>query len=310
MNVLVTGGAGYIGSTLCEYLLNAGHKVTVLDSFLYSQDSLNLYYHNKNFEVVSLDVRDPEIKKYVKKNDIIIPLAALVGASLCDYKKDETIQVNFESIKTIVDNLSKDQIILYPTTNSGYGIGQGDKYCTEDTPLNPISLYGKTKIRAEEYVEKHQNSTRFRLATVFGCSPRMRLDLLVNDFVFKSVKDKYIVLFESNFKRNYIHVRDVCRAFKMAIDSFDKFKGETFNVGLSTANLSKLELCQKIKQYNNNFEISLNEFGKDVDKRDYIVSNQKIENRGFKAEFSLDHGIIELIKLFKFLIPNNSMRNF
>jgi nucleoside-diphosphate-sugar epimerase len=310
MNVLVTGGAGYIGSTLCEYLLNDGHKVTVLDSFLYSQDSLNLYYHNKNFEVVSLDVRDPEIKKYVKRNDIIIPLAALVGASLCDYKKDETIQVNFESIKTIVDNLSKDQIILYPTTNSGYGIGQGDKHCTEDTPLNPISLYGKTKIRAEEYVEKHQNSARFRLATVFGCSPRMRLDLLVNDFVFKSVKDKYIVLFESNFKRNYIHVRDVCRAFKMAIDSFDKFKGETFNVGLSTANLSKLELCQKIKQYNNNFEITLNEFGKDVDKRDYIVSNQKIENRGFKAEFSLDHGIIELIKLFKFLIPNNSMRNF
>jgi len=310
MNVLVTGGAGYIGSTLCEYLLNDGHKVTVLDSFLYSQDSLNLYYHNKNFEVVSLDVRDPEIKKYVKRNDIIIPLAALVGASLCDYKKDETIQVNFESIKTIVDNLSKDQIILYPTTNSGYGIGQGDKYCTEDTPLNPISLYGKTKIRAEEYVEKHQNSARFRLATVFGCSPRMRLDLLVNDFVFKSVKDKYIVLFESNFKRNYIHVRDVCRAFKMAIDSFDKFKGETFNVGLSTANLSKLELCQKIKQHNNNFEISLNEFGKDVDKRDYIVSNEKIESKGFKAEFSLDHGIIELIKLFKFLIPNNSMRNF
>jgi nucleoside-diphosphate-sugar epimerase len=310
MNVLVTGGAGYIGSTLCEYLLNAGHKVTVLDSFLYSQDSLNLYYHNKNFEVVSLDVRDPEIKKYVKKNDIIIPLAGLVGASLCDYKKDETIQVNFESIKTIVDNLSKDQIILYPTTNSGYGIGQGDKHCTEDTPLNPISLYGKTKVRAEEYVEKHQNSARFRLATVFGCSPRMRLDLLVNDFVFKSVKDKYIVLFESNFKRNYIHVRDVCRVFMMAMDSFDKFKGETFNVGLSTANLSKLELCQKIKQHNNNFEISLNEFGKDLDKRDYIVSNQKIENRGFKAEFSLDHGIIELIKLFKFLIPNNSMRNF
>jgi len=310
MNVLVTGGAGYIGSTLCEYLLKAGHKVTVLDSFLYSQDSLNLYYHNKNFEVVSLDVRDPEIKKYIKKNDIIIPLAALVGASLCDYKKDETIQVNLESIKTVVDNLSKDQIILYPTTNSGYGVGQGDKYCTEDTPLNPISLYGKTKIRAEEYVEKHQNSARFRLATVFGCSPRMRLDLLVNDFVFKSVKDKYIVLFESNFKRNYIHVRDVCRVFMMAIDSFDKFKSETFNVGLSTANLSKLELCQKIKKYNNNFEISLNEFGKDVDKRDYIVSNQKIENRGFKAEFSLDHGIIELIKLFKFLIPNHSMRNF
>lgn len=310
MNVLVTGGAGYIGSTLCEYLLNAGHKVTVLDSFLYSQDSLNLYYHNKNFEVISLDVRDPEIKNYVKKNDIIIPLAALVGASLCDYKKDETIQVNLESIKTIVDNLSKDQIILYPTTNSGYGIGQSDKHCTEDTPLNPISLYGKTKVCAEKYVEKHQNSVRLRLATVFGCSPRMRLDLLVNDFVFKSVKDKYIVLFESNFKRNYIHVRDVCRVFIMAISNFNKFKGETFNVGLSNANLSKLELCQKIKQHNSNFEISLNDIAKDLDKRDYIVSNQKIESRGFKPEFSLDHGIIELIKLFKFLIPNNSMRNF
>ena len=195
-------------------------------------------------------------------------------------------------------------------SNSGYGVGEKNKFCDENSLLKPISLYGKTKIRAEEYVEKHQNSARFRLATVFGCSPRMRLDLLVNDFVFKSVKDKYIVLFESNFKRNYIHVRDVCRVFMMAINSFNKFKGETFNVGLSTANLSKLELCQKIKHHNNNFEISLNEFGKDLDKRDYIVSNQKIERIGFKPEFSLDHGIIELIKLFKFLIPNNSMRNF
>lgn len=310
MKILVTGGAGYIGSTLCDYLLAAGHKVTVIDNFLYSQDSLNSYYHHPNFEVVSLDVRDPETKRYIQKNDIIIPLAALVGASLCDYKKDETIQVNFEAIKTIVDTVSKDQIILYPTTNSGYGIGQGDKYCTEETPLNPISLYGKTKTDAERYVEQHLNSVRFRLATVFGCSPRMRLDLLVNDFVFKSVKDKYIVLFEANFKRNYIHVRDVCRAFMMSINEFDKFKGETFNLGLSTANLSKLELCNKIKEYQKNFEICLNEFGKDLDKRDYIVSNDKIEARGYQPEYSLDHGIIELIKLFKFLIPNNSMRNF
>lgn len=310
MKVLVTGGAGYIGSTLCEYLLSAGHKVTVIDNFLYSQNSLNLYYHHANFETVSLDVRDPEMKNYIKKNDIIIPLAALVGAPLCDYKKDETVKVNFESIKTIVDTASKDQIILYPTTNSGYGVGQGDKHCTEETPLNPISLYGKTKTDAEKYVEQHSNSTRFRLATVFGCSPRMRLDLLVNDFVFKAVKDKYIVLFEANFKRNYIHVRDVCRAFMMSINQFDKFRGETFNLGLSSANLSKLQLCEKIKEYQPNFEISLNEFGKDLDKRDYIVSNEKIEARGYKPAFTLDHGIIELIKLFKFLIPNNSMRNF
>lgn len=310
MKVLVTGGAGYIGSTLCEYLLLAGHKVTVLDNFLYSQDSLNSYYYHPNFEVVSFDVRDSNIKNYVQKNDIIIPLAALVGAPLCDYKKAETVQVNFEAIKTIVDVVSKDQIILYPTTNSGYGIGKGDKHCTEETPLNPISLYGKTKTDAEKYVEQHLNSVRFRLATVFGCSPRMRLDLLVNDFVFKSVKDKYVVLFEANFKRNYIHVRDVCRAFIMAIDNFDYFKGETFNLGLSTANLSKLELCNKIKEYNKNFEITLNEFGKDIDKRDYIVSNAKIESRGYQPQFSLDDGIVELIKLFKFLIPDNYMRNF
>lgn len=310
MKVLVTGGAGYIGSTLCEYLLLAGHKVTVLDNFLYSQASLNSYYYHPNFEVVSFDVRDSNIKNYVQKNDIIIPLAALVGAPLCDYKKAETVQVNFEAIKTIVDVVSKDQIILYPTTNSGYGIGKGDKHCTEETPLNPISLYGKTKTDAEKYVEQHLNSVRFRLATVFGCSPRMRLDLLVNDFVFKSVKDKYVVLFEANFKRNYIHVRDVCRAFIMAIDNFDYFKGETFNLGLSTANLSKLELCNKIKEYNKNFEITLNEFGKDIDKRDYIVSNAKIESRGYQPQFSLDDGIVELIKLFKFLIPDNYMRNF
>lgn len=310
MKILVTGGAGYIGSTLCSYLLEKGHHVTVIDNFLFSQNSLNAYYNNKNFEVVNLDVRDDAIIEHLKNKDLIIPLAALVGAPLCNLKKKETIDVNFESIKKIVDNLSKDQIIIYPTTNSGYGIGETDKLCTEETPLKPISLYGKTKTDAEKYVGQHINSVRFRLATVFGCSPRMRLDLLVNDFVFKAVKDSYIVLFEAHFKRNYIHVRDVCRAIMMVINDFDKFKGETFNLGLSTANLSKLELCHEIKKYVQNFEISQNEFGKDLDKRDYIVSNEKIEKLGYKPIFSLDDGIIELKKFFEFLIPDQTMRNF
>lgn len=310
MKVLITGGAGYIGSLLCDYLLKENHKVTVVDNFLFSRSSLNSYYYNKNFEVVSMDVRDPEIINYLKKNDIIIPLAALVGAPLCDYKKHETTEVNLNSVKAIADNISKDQIVIYPTTNSGYGVGEKDKFCTEETPLNPISLYGRTKTEAEKYLSNHSNSVRFRLATVFGCSPRMRLDLLVNDFVFKAVKDRYIVLFEAHFKRNYIHIRDVCRAIMMAINNFEKFKGETFNVGLSNANLSKLELCNKIKEHLQSFEISLNEIGKDVDKRDYIVSNEKIEKIGFLPKYSLDDGIGELIKFYNFLIPDNSMRNF
>ena len=310
MKVLITGGAGYIGSLLCEYLLSKNFKVTVIDNFLFSQNSLNSYYNNKNFDVISMDVRDQDLVKYVKKNDVIIPLAALVGAPLCDYKKQETKDVNLNSIKRIVDVISKDQIIIYPTTNSGYGIGEKDKFCTEETPLNPISLYGKTKTEAEKYVANHQNSVRFRLATVFGCSPRMRLDLLVNDFVFKAVKDRYIVLFEANFKRNYIHIRDVCEAMMMTLDNFENFKGETFNLGLSDANLSKLELCNKIKDHIPNFEISLNEIGKDIDKRDYIVSNEKIEKKGFVPKHSLDVGIQELLKFYKFLIPDQTMRNF
>ena len=310
MKVLITGGAGYIGSLLCEYLLSQKFKVTVIDNFLFSQNSLNSYYNNKNFDVISMDVRDQELIKYVKKNDIIIPLAALVGAPLCDYKKQETTDVNLNSVKRIVDSLSKDQIIIYPTTNSGYGVGEKDKFCTEETPLNPISLYGKTKTEAEKYVANHQNSVRFRLATVFGCSPRMRLDLLVNDFVYKAVKDRYIVLFEANFKRNYIHIRDVCEAIMMTLNNFENFKGETFNLGLSDANLSKLELCNKIKEHLPNFEISLNEIGKDIDKRDYIVSNEKIEKKGFIPKHNLDDGIQELLKFYKFLIPDQTMRNF
>jgi len=311
MKVLVTGGAGYIGSLLSEFLLKEKFSVKVIDNFQYNQSSLNhLLYHPK-LEVEKIDVRDElEIKKQLKNFDVIIPLAALVGAPLCNLKKKEATDVNYLAIKNIVDNASKDQIIIYPTTNSGYGIGQKNNFCTEETPLNPISLYGKTKVEAENYVQKHQNSVRFRLATVFGFSPRMRLDLLVNDFVYKAVKDKYIVLFEANFKRNYIHIRDVCHAFLYAIHHYKKFKGETFNLGLSDANLSKLELCKEIKSHVKSFEIVCSEIGQDLDKRDYIVSNKKIESRGYKTAYSLNDGIKELMKVFNFLIPSSDMRNF
>ena len=312
MNILITGGAGYIGSLLCGYLLDKGHKVTVLDTFLFSNDSLNSYMVNKNFEVYQEDVRNiNSIKKYLKNNDIVIPLACLVGAPLCNLKETEAEEVNYQAIKSLVDNLSKDQFIIYPTTNSGYGIGEKDKFCTEETPLNPISVYGKTKVNSEKYIaENFDNSTRLRLATVFGCSPRMRLDLLVNDFVFRATKDRFIVLFESNFKRNYIHIRDVCKAILMSIENHSKFSGETFNLGLSDANLSKLELCNLIKKHIPKFEILESDIGQDIDKRDYIVSNEKIESRGFKPEYSIDDGVLELIKLFRYLIPSESMRNF
>ena len=312
MKILITGGAGYIGSSLCGYLLQKGYTVTVLDTFMFSNDSLNAYMSNKNFFVYQEDVRDIEtVSKYIKKNDIIIPLACLVGAPLCNLKKKEAMQVNFESIKSMVNLMSKDQYIIYPTTNSGYGVGEKDKFCTEETPLNPISIYGKTKVQTEEYIANNfHNSTRLRLATVFGCSPRMRLDLLVNDFVYKSVFDKYIILFEANFKRNYVHIRDVCSSILFSINNFEKVKNETFNLGLSSANLSKLELCQEIKRINSDFVIQKSEIGKDVDKRDYIVSNDKIESRGFSAKISLEDGINELNKFYKTIKPNSNMRNF
>ena len=311
MNVLITGGAGYIGSTLCRFLLEKKHKVTVIDNFNFSYNSLLQYMENKDFSVSKLDVRNySEINRILKKFDIIIPLAALVGAPLCKLKEKEAIDVNLDSLKNIVDNVSKNQTIIYPTTNSGYGIGEKDKYCTEETPLNPISLYGKTKTGAETYVsENHENSVRFRLATVFGCSPRMRLDLLVNDFVLKAVKDGYVVLFEANFKRNYVHINDVCNAIMFSIENFSKVRNETFNLGLSSANLSKLELCNKIKEYIPKFDISVSEIGEDIDKRDYIVSNDKIEKRGFAASITLDEGITELRKFYNFLIPDSTMRN-
>lgn len=303
--VLITGGAGYLGSVLVRQLLNAGNQVTVLEKFIFRQNSLlDCCYYN-TFNVVRGDARNKALlQKLVRDKDIVITLAALVGAPLCNDDKIAAATTNTDAIKTLVDVLSKKQQIIIPTTNSGYGIGQKGIYCTEQTPLNPISFYGKTKVDAEKIVLDRGNSISLRLATVFGASPRMRLDLLVNDFTYRAVKDKFIVLFESHFKRNYIHVRDVAKAFIHSMDNFDTMKDEPYNVGLSDANLSKLELCAKIKEQVPDFVFLEGSIGEDPDKRDYIVSNEKIERTGFRPAYSIEMGIAELIK--SYTIINNS----
>lgn len=304
-NILITGGAGYLGSVMVPELLKLGHKVTVLDTFMFGQNSLADVCFMDNFNVVRGDARDKSLlQELTKDKDIVIPLAALVGAPLCNRDQIGTITINRDAIQTLSEVLSKEQRVLMPITNSGYGIGTDGVYCTEETPLNPISTYGKTKVEAEEIILQRENAISFRLATVFGMSPRMRLDLLVNDFVYRAVNDKFIVIFEGHFKRNYIHIRDVARAFIHGIENFDTMKGEAYNVGLSDANLSKLELCEKIKEQVPNFTIMEAEIGKDPDQRNYIVSNDKIEATGFKPQFSLDMGIKELIK--GYTIINNS----
>jgi len=300
--ILVTGGAGYLGSMMTRYLLDAGHSVTVLDNFMFRQTSLNCLCANDRFDVVSGDARDTDVlAPLCAKADIIIPLAALVGAPLCDADKLGAESINRDAIRDLIKLASPDQRILVPISNSGYGVGEPGKHCTEESPMNPISLYGRTKVEAEEAVLERGNAISFRLATVFGMAPRMRIDLLVNDFVYRALNDRALVLFEAHFKRNYIHVRDVARAFLHGIDNFDSLKNEVFNVGLSDANLSKLELCEHIQNHLPNFAFLEAEIGEDPDKRDYIVSNDKIEATGFKPEFSLDQGIAELIKGYRMI---------
>jgi len=300
--ILITGGAGYLGSTLAPALLSAGYHVTVLDIFLFSQNSLLECCANPDFEVVRGDCRDRTLMEKVMKNaDIIIPLAAIVGAPACQFDQTAARSINFEAIQLLLSLRTPKQKIIYPTTNSGYGIGEKGKYCTEDTPLRPISLYGVTKVDAEKAVLDAGNSVTFRLATVFGLSPRMRIDLLVNDFVYRAVMDRSAVIFEGHAKRNFIHVRDVARAFLHALKNFETMKGQAYNVGLSNANLSKIELCEKIQQHVKDFVYSEAAIGEDPDKRDYIVSNEKIEKTGFKPEYMLDAGIIELIKGYSIL---------
>jgi nucleoside-diphosphate-sugar epimerase len=298
-DILVTGGAGYLGSTLVPELLAAGHRVTVLDSFMFRQGSLNHVCSHPHFNVVKGDIRiESVLAPLLKKADIVIPLAALVGAPMCNADPIGARTVNHDAIQMMLGLMSKDQRVLMPTTNSAYGSGDDNNFCTEESPLKPISLYAREKVAVEDALMRRENAISLRLATVFGMSPRMRVDLLVNDFVHRAVHDRFVVLFEGDFKRNYIHVRDVARAFMHGIEHFDAMRGNIYNVGLSEANVSKRELCQAIQKRLPDFVFLDAPVGKDPDQRNYIVSNAKLEATGFKPQVSLDAGIAELIKGF------------
>jgi nucleoside-diphosphate-sugar epimerase len=301
-SVLVTGGAGYLGSILVPALLRDGHRVHVVDNFRYRQNCLAACCADPNFSVTNGDVRDERTMAPLTKDaDIIVPLAAYVGAPLCNSDPIGSTSTNRDAIVAMLKTLSASQWVLYPTTNSGYGIGESGKFCTEDTPLRPISRYGRDKVDSEAAILERENSISFRLATVFGMAPRMRIDLLVNDFTYRAVYDRFVVLFEAHFKRNYLHVRDVSRAFQHGIANFAKMRGQAYNVGLSEANLSKAELCEAIKKQIPSFVYMEAPIGEDPDKRDYIVSNEKIERTGFAPAHKLDQGIAELIKGYRMI---------
>lgn len=302
MKILIIGGAGYIGSVLTPHLLAVGHSVKVLDTFIFGQTTLMDCCRYEHFDVVRGDCRDEaQLKPLLAWADAIIPLAALVGAPMCQRDAIGARTINQESVELLCRVASPSQLILMPVTNSGYGIGEQGKFCTEDSPLNPISLYGTTKVAAEKAVLARSNSLTFRLATVFGLSPRMRVDLLVNDFVHRAVTDRAMVIFEGHFKRNFIHIMDVARVFAYALENFERMKGRPYNVGLEEANLSKLELCAVIKKHVPAFSYIESEIGEDPDKRDYIVSNQRLLSTGFATEWGLDRGITELIKGYRIL---------
>ena len=308
MKILITGGAGYLGSVITETLLNKNYEVTILDNLMYNQTSSIIFTHNPNFNFIYGDVRDKSLlKSLVNTFDVIIPLAAIVGFPACDRDKDLATAINYEHVRYICELVNGTKIrVVYPNTNSGYGIGESGE-CTEESTLNPISHYGVTKVKAEGEV-LGIGGISVRLATVFGTSPRMRMDLLVNEFVYKALTDKYITIFEKDFVRNYIHIRDVANVFLFMIENYEEHSGEVFNVGLSDANLSKEQLVEKIKGYVPDFAITYSDYYSDPDKRDYIVSNEKIESVGWVAEHSLDNGIEELIKTYTILIQDLSSK--
>ena len=297
--ILITGGAGYIGSKLATELLKYNYKVTVIDILKISSRSLNHLFNNENFNFIKGDVRNKKLmKSLIQKNEFIVPLAALVGAPLCEKNKREAISVNLESIKYLMKTITKRNKIIYLTTNSGYGVGEKNKYCDEKSPLKPISLYGRTKVQAERIIMQSHNSIGFRLATVFGYSYRMRTDLLVNNFVFRAIRDQKLLIYEPHFRRNFIHINDVVQGILYSIKNFNRLKANVYNLGLSSANLTKYNLAKKIKKKINSLKIKIVKNRKDPDQRDYYVSNKKIENKGFKAKIKIESGIDELIKVF------------
>jgi nucleoside-diphosphate-sugar epimerase len=305
LRVLVTGGAGYIGTTLVPGLLQAGFHVTVLDNLMYGQATLLDCCSNARFDFIRGDIRDFELtKRLLSRFDVVIPLASIVGAPACKRDPVSARDVNLDAHLNLVKNSSNDQWLLFPTTNSGYGIGDADELCTEESPLRPISAYARTKVEVEEAFLEKGNAITYRLATVFGMSPRMRMDLLVNDFVYRALKDRVLVLFEEHFRRNYIHVKDVANAFMFGLQSFDNMKGEPYNVGLSSANLTKRELAEKIKSHVPELYIHSASIGEDPDKRDYLVSNDKLESLGWRSEHTLDDGIRELVIGYGIIRPN------
>jgi nucleoside-diphosphate-sugar epimerase len=305
LKILITGAAGYIGSVLTPYLLSNGHTVIAIDNFMYRQTSLLDCCHYEGLTVVSGDARDQDLlKRHLKEANAIIPLACLTGAPLCARDPIGARTVNYDAVRLLLDMRSNEQAIIFPTTNSGYGIGQPGIHCTELTPLNPVSLYGQLKVEIEKVLLSAGNCITLRLATAFGISPRMRLDLLVNDFTYRALTDRFIVLFEAHFKRNYIHVRDIAKAFLYCLDNFERMKNEPYNVGLSNANLSKWELCEEINKQLTDFYFIEAKVGEDPDKRNYIVSNNKIESTGFQPDVTLQAGIAELIKGYQILRPN------
>lgn len=309
MRVLVTGGAGYIGSVLCERLLDAGYQVTVVDNLIYGQQTLLQLCSDPRFDFVFGDARcEGVIKKLIQQADVLIPLAAIVGAPGCDRDPALANSLNLDAVQLLERLRSPQQLIIFPTTNSGYGTKSGAVHCTEETPLEPISLYGRLKVQAETYLLGRPNTITLRLATVFGLSTRMRLDLLVNSFVYEAIRNRYIVIFEKDFKRNYIHIRDVADCFVHCIEHAGQMVGRAYNAGLDSANLSKEELALKIKQYVPEFYLHFSEVGQDPDKRNYIVSNERLRKAGFEARRDLDEGIQELIKGYR-LMPRGSFSN-
>ena len=305
MKILITGGAGYLGSVITGKMLVSGHQVTVLDKLIFNQVSLLSYTSNPNFKFIHGDVRNEGLlKKLCEDADVIIPLAAIVGFPACAAEPELAEEVNFNQIRNIIKfTEGKGKKVLYPNTNRGYGIGENQTECTEKSPLSPISVYGKTKCDAENILKEKTDAIIFRLATVFGVSSRMRTDLLVNDFTYKAITDKYIVVFEKTFKRNFIHIEDVANAFLFMLENYDTYKGEIFNVGLSEANLSKQELLEKIQTHVKDFAVVYDDYYEDPDKRDYIVSNKKIEATGWKPEWGLDRGIKQLIMAYQMIVP-------